>query len=153
MSYDLYLIELPEGGDIVDALESHDDRPPSAELAAQVRSIVDSLAHEGYEYNEWGTQIFNGKLGATIDVGASGAVLNAAYWHQGAEAERAMRSVIGLVGQIQDATGWTLYDPQTDRVVVDRSSLLGGAAKDMDRIAGFVGKNIAGKRPWWKFWD
>ncbi|NND03171.1 MAG: hypothetical protein HKN91_10325 [Acidimicrobiia bacterium] len=154
MSYDLYLVDLGPGSDLVTALATLDEaRPPGPDLVAKMRKIVAALDNDGYEYNDTGTQILNERLGATVDIAEPGATVNIAYWHRGEDARKAMASVIGLAGAIQQVTGWSLYDPQSDRLDPMLSELQVGASAEMDRVTRWADQNIRGtKRPWWRFW-
>lgn len=167
MSYDLILVAL-EPGEGVDALmarlEDEADAPlPDPDLKEVIVAIAADLAGDGYEFVEGPrfVNIINDAFGTVCDVRANGADIKVAYWHRGDRATEVMDSVIGLVDRIQEATGWTLYDPQSGEIVSDLAALTASSAREMDRTATWASSNLPGsgaaaeratKRPWWRFW-
>lgn len=166
MSYDLYLLELgPDAGraEIFARLEEEESSLPPPELRQLAARIAEERALDGYEYveGERFVNIVNDVFGAVCDLRANGASINVAYWHKGERADDVMQSVIDLIGEIQQATGWILFDPQEGEVVTDLSALSSGSSREMDRVARWAEDNLSAprdtgapaKRPWWKFWS
>lgn len=154
MSYDITLIDPQPGESIeqaLDRIEGQDLQPIPTEAQQEVfAAIAAEVADEGYEYlaAERYVNIVNDNFGAIFDLRINGATVNVAYWHSGDDAGKTMRSVVGLVGRIREATGWTAYDPQRGTVIDDFGELALDSSNEMDRITRWADQNIRSpKRP------
>ena len=76
------------------------------------------------------------------------------YWYTGAEADQVFVQLTGYLRVIQEAAGFFVYDPQTERAF-DPTKEEFGDHSEYDRIAENLPAIIAQgepSKPWWKFW-
>ena len=76
------------------------------------------------------------------------------YWYTGTKADEVFAQLSAYLRVIHDATGFFVYDPQTDRAFDPTKEEFGNHA-EYDRIAENLPAIVAqadASKPWWKFW-
>jgi hypothetical protein len=164
VSYDLYLVPVSPGEDPGEALERLEEETPDSAALEQMGRIASAIQarlpqlerHEGDGFVELDTP--EGANPYQILISANQVGASVPYWDDDERAEATYGELLGALEIVREQTGWSIYDPQLDRLVTtdDLSDILGihaqgvaavrSIAEEEKRPTGFL-RRLFGRGP------
>ena len=125
MSYDISLFRKLEGKTVqesaAEVLESDVNSLDPVSFSEQRKNLSERLMEENPSFKKNSSDTFTEftdiETGIQIDIDPNQVSVSVPYWHNDAEAKQVFADVLRYLEIIQKETGYSIYDPQTEREI------------------------------------